>query len=99
MAFEQPGVANIRERKARRQEEWLREMDDTPPPKGSIAHLIWTARQKETPEELEARQEAARERLRQYDLDYIARHRCSECGADTINYSHSFRCPRRGSGF
>lgn len=99
MVFEQPGVANIRERKARRQEEWMRELDDTPPLKGTIAHLIWVARNKLTPEEREQRQKEMQERLARMDREEIERSRCRLCGADTINYSHSFDCPRRGSGF
>lgn len=99
MAFEQPGVANIRERKAQRQEEWMREYDNTPPPKGSIAHLIWMARQKMTPEQLEELQRKSAERCAAMEKEMIERHRCGDCGADTLNYSHSFRCPWRGSGF
>lgn len=29
----------------------------------------------------------------------IERYRCEICGADVINYSHTFDCPRRGTGF
>jgi hypothetical protein len=102
MAFEQPGVANIRERKAQRDERWRREREgtvDEEPLKGTIEHLIWLARMKQTPEERAERAEAMRERLRQIDREAIARRRCGECGADTLNYSHSFTCSWRGSGF
>jgi hypothetical protein len=103
MAFEQPGVAARRERMARRDDRWHRERngecEDVEPLKGTIEHLIWLARMKITPEEREARAEAMRERLRQMDREAIERRRCGECGADTINYSHSFTCSWRGSGF
>jgi len=101
--FEQPGVAERRERMARRDDRWHRERngecEDVEPRKGTIEHLIWAVRQKMTPEEREERQKAFEERMRQRDLEDIERRRCRSCGADTINYSHSFTCPWRGSGF
>lgn len=99
--FEQPGVANIRERKARRESErYIRQHEEQgEPPRGSIEHLIWVARQKQTPEERAEMQRKMQERLDEMDREAIERHRCRECGADTINYSHSFRCSWRGSGF
>lgn len=101
MPFEQPGVANIRERKAQRDSERYRAQheENEEPRKGTIEHLIWMARQKLTPEQVDEFRRKSAERMRQMDLEFIERHRCSECGADTINYSHSFRCPWRGSGF
>lgn len=102
MKFEQPGVRNIRERKAANEARRYREQNgdkDAEPRKGSIEHLIWTARQKMTPEEREERQQAFEERMRQYDIEAIESRRCGDCGADTINYSHSFSCRWRGSGF
>lgn len=65
----------------------------------SIEQLIALARGKLTPKDRAERQKAFEERMRQHDLEYIARHRCRTCGADTINYSHTFTCPWRGSGF
>lgn len=101
MAFEQPGVANTRERKARRDAERYRTQngENEEPPKGSIAHLIWLARQKISPEQIEEFRRKSAERQAEMDREFIERHRCGDCGADTINYSHSFRCPWRGSGF
>lgn len=68
----------------------------------TIEKLLELARANATPEDKERRKQAQKdfeERMRQYDLDYIERHRCGTCGADMINYSHSFTCPWRGSGF
>lgn len=62
----------------------------------SLQDLIDAARAKQSPEEREARVQAARERMRKMDQEMIQRHRCPECGVDTINYSHSFRCYYRG---
>lgn len=101
--FEQPGVRNIRERKAARDNARyiLQEHgpDPEPPHKGSLEHLIWEARQKLTQEEKDERQRAFEARMRKHDLEAIERRRCKDCGADTINYSHSFTCRWRGSGF
>lgn len=104
--FEQPGVKNIRERKAANEARQRRERegtdtgtDNTPPPKGTIAHLLWAARQKFTPEQIAEHQRRSREIDERLTREAIARHRCGECGADTLNYSHSFRCSWRGSGF
>lgn len=65
----------------------------------NLEKLIELARMKLTPEQREAAHKAMQERLDQMDRDNIARNRCRLCGADTINYSHTFDCPRRGSGF
>lgn len=65
----------------------------------SIEKLIELARMKLTPEQREAARKAIQERLAQMDLEDIERRRCGTCGADTINYSHTFTCPWRGSGF
>lgn len=62
----------------------------------SLQQLIDAARAKLTPEEREARAAAARERMKQMDLEAIERYRCPDCGVDTINYSHTFKCPWRG---
>lgn len=101
--FEQPGVRNIRERKAARDNArhilQLHGPDPEPPHKGSLEHLIWEARQKLTQEEKDERQRAFEARMRKHDLEAIERNRCRDCGADTINYSHSFTCRWRGSGF
>lgn len=102
MVFEQPGVANIRERKAARDNARYLEQErgDNPEPrKGTIEHLIWMARQKLTPEQIEELQRKSAERCEAMEKEMIERHRCGDCGADTLNYSHSFRCPWRGSGF
>lgn len=61
--------------------------------------LIELARKQWTPEERKAANKAMQERLDQMDREAVERARCRLCGADTINYSHSFDCPRRGSGF
>ncbi len=37
--------------------------------------------------------------MEKFDKECIERFRCSECGADTLNLSHSFSCSLRGSGF
>jgi hypothetical protein len=102
MVFEQPGVKNIRERKAANEARRYREQHEGPDPeprKGSIEHLIWMARQKMTPEQREELQRKSAERCAAMEKEMIERHRCGDCGADTLNYSHSFRCPWRGSGF
>lgn len=102
MKFEQPGVRNIRERKAAIEARRYREQNgdkDAEPRKGTIEHLIWTARQKMTPEQRAEQQRKMQARLEEMDREAIRRHRCSDCGADTINYSHSFSCRWRGSGF
>ena len=100
--FEQPGVRNIRERKAARDNaRYIQQKHDADPEprKGSLEHLIWAARQNLTDEEKARRQAAFEERMHKRDLEAIERNRCSDCGADTINYSHSFMCRWRGSGF
>lgn len=100
--FEQPGVRNIRERKAARDNaRYIQQKHgaDPEPRKGSLEHLIWAARQNLTDEEKARRQAAFEERMHKRDLEAIERNRCSDCGADTINYSHSFMCRWRGSGF
>lgn len=65
----------------------------------NLEKLIELARMKLTPEQRKAAQKAMQERLDQMDREAIERSRCRLCGADTINYSHTFDCPRRGSGF
>lgn len=100
--FEQPGVRNIRERKAARDNARLILQEHGPDPeprKGTIEHLVWAARQKLTDNDRAERHLAFQERMRKSDLEAIERSRCSDCGADTINYSHSFTCRWRGSGF
>lgn len=62
----------------------------------SIEKLIELSRQKLTDEERAENQKRFEERLKQFDLENIERNRCKYCGVDTINYSHSFSCPRRG---
>lgn len=62
----------------------------------SLQDLIDAARAELTDEELAERAEYMWERMKKLDADMIARHRCSECGVDTINYSHSFKCSWRG---
>lgn len=105
--FEQPGVANIRERKAARDnarylEQQRRDNPEQEPPKGTLEYLVWLARKTETPEDKARRIQAQLDfsrRMREEEQERIERHRCKDCGADTINYSHSFHCPWRGSGF
>jgi len=46
-----------------------------------------------TPEERLAN---ARARTKKINDEIIRRNRCPECGVDTINYSHTFRCSWRG---
>jgi len=62
----------------------------------SLQALIDAARRKWTPEELAERLDAHRERLRKFDLELIERRRCGTCGADLVNYSHTFDCKWRG---
>lgn len=62
----------------------------------SIEKLIELSRQKLTDEEKSERQRKFEDRLKQYDKEMVERYRCRECGVDTINYSHSFKCSRRG---
>jgi hypothetical protein len=102
--FEQPGVANIRERKAANEARQRRERegDNSPPRKGTIDHLVWVARQNTTPEDKARRVQAQldfNKRMREYEADRVKRNTCGDCGADTLNYSHSFKCRWRGSGF
>ncbi len=100
--FEQPGVKNIRERKAARDNarHIEQEQGDNPEPRrGTIEHLVWMARQKLTPEQIAELQRKSAERCAAMEKEMIERHRCGDCGVDTLNYSHSFRCPWRGSGF
>lgn len=62
----------------------------------SLEKLIELSRQKLTPEqeaELRKRTIAMHAEL---DRQIIERFRCGECGVDTLNYSHSFKCSRRG---
>jgi hypothetical protein len=65
----------------------------------SIERLIELSRMQLTDEQWVELQRKARERFEQMDKEYIERFRCRECGADIVNYSHSFSCSRRGSGF
>lgn len=62
----------------------------------SLEDLIEYVRSKETPEQKELRLAETRRRLDQLDKEMIERHRCSECGVDTLNYSHTFKCSWRG---
>ncbi len=61
-----------------------------------ITKLIQIARQTLTPEEEITMRERARERMRNFNLEVIERYRCGECGVDTLNHSHTFKCSRRG---
>ena len=101
MPFEQPGVANIRARKAANEARDRRGRDGVlyEPPKGTLAHLVWAAQQSLTPEQQAEKLKAFRKREKELNAEAVRRHRCSECGADTLNYSHSFSCKWRGSGF
>jgi hypothetical protein len=46
-----------------------------------------------TPEERLAK---ARARTIAFNKKLIEQYRCSECGVDTLNYSHTFKCSYRG---
>lgn len=62
----------------------------------SIERLLELARAQLTPQqrdEMRLRQLASQ---REFEQEIIERHRCSECGVDTLNYSHAFRCYWRG---
>src|SRR5216117_2294254 len=99
MAFEQPGVANIRERKAARDERWRREQngeEESVPQKGSIEYLVCMARQNQTPEQREEFARRRKEGLAALEEESRKRATCSECGVDTRKYSHTFRCYWRG---
>lgn len=65
----------------------------------NIEKLIALSRATMTPEQKKQREKEFKERMRQMDLEMIERHRCRTCGADTLNYSHSFTCPWRGTSF
>lgn len=52
-----------------------------------------------TPEQQDQLNKRMQESERKQQEAWIKRHTCSECGADTWNYSHSFTCVLRGSGF
>lgn len=65
----------------------------------TLEKLIELSRVKLTPEQRQKQFDEFNSRMRQRDKDDIERRRCGICGADTINYSHTFDCPRRGSGF
>lgn len=65
----------------------------------SIRKLLAIVRAKMTPEQVAERERAMEARFTEMDRELIERHRCTICGADTLNYSHTFDCPRRGSGF
>ena len=106
--FEQPGVREIRERKARREERWHRERNGEeeypePPHRNSIEWLVWDARRRQNSPEEKAKRERIRREVQakweQEERERVERCRCPLCGADIINYSHSFMCPRRGTGF
>ena len=62
----------------------------------SFEAMIAMFRASLSPEELERRQKATEELHEKLDREMIERHRCSECGVDTLNYSHSFQCSWRG---
>lgn len=105
MKFEQPGVKNIRERKAANDARRYREQNgdaEVEPRKGTIEHLIWVARQNTTPEDKARRLQAQldfNKRMAEYEAERVKRNTCRECGVDTGKYSHSFTCRWRGSGF
>lgn len=44
----------------------------------------------------EARLAAARARTEAFNKKLIEQYRCPECGVDTLNFSHTFRCYYRG---
>lgn len=62
----------------------------------SLQALIDAGRAKLTDEERADRLEDMRKRMRVIEAEAIARHRCSECGVDTLHYSHTFKCSWRG---
>lgn len=62
----------------------------------SIEKLIELSRQKLTPEQKIENQRLFEERMAEFDRQAIERYRCKECGADTLNFSHTFKCSRRG---
>lgn len=64
-----------------------------------IARLLQLARRELSEEELAAYREKSEQILARAEARFLAKHRCAICGADTLNYSHSFTCPLRGSGF
>lgn len=65
----------------------------------SLEKLIEMSRMKLTPEQIAEMNERRAELDRKWHEEWVKRHRCSECGTDTWNYSHTFRCSLRGSGF
>lgn len=67
----------------------------------SIQALIEAAKKIDslTDEELADRAKTMSKRMAEHERELIERRRCASCGADTINYSHSFTCPWRGTGF
>lgn len=62
----------------------------------TLEKLIELSRRKLTPEQKAEYQKRFEERMAEYDRQAIERYRCGECGVDTLNYSHSFKCSRRG---
>jgi hypothetical protein len=44
----------------------------------------------------EIRLAKARARTIAFNKKLIEQYRCSECGVDTLNYSHTFKCSYRG---
>lgn len=62
----------------------------------SLQALIDAARTKLTDEERTERLKRMRESMRGIEAEAIARHRCAECGVDTLHYSHTFKCSWRG---
>lgn len=65
----------------------------------SIAALIELSKapkRKLTVEEIKLKQEMDEKRFREQEERFMERFRCGDCGADTLNYSHSFSCRWRG---
>lgn len=62
----------------------------------SIAALLELSRRERTPEQIAESQRRTEQLCREFEKEMIERYRCSECGADTLNYSHSFKCSWRG---
>lgn len=65
----------------------------------SIQDLLDISRRVLTEEQREELQRRSQETCDRLHKEFMERHRCSECGADTWNYSHLFSCSLRGSGF
>ena len=62
----------------------------------TLQNLIDRARAERTPEQQEAIDQKHKARLAEFNKRLEREWKCSDCGVDTLRYSHTFDCKWRG---